>query len=96
MVSITKLKVNNVCVFKFSIYPLNTTQNSCSIVSKKVLYISFDIILLSVPIAEWLECHPGERGVAGSNTGGDIHHFELFAYFPLITARRIPYKCNQA
>ena len=48
--------------------------------------------LLSVPIAERLECHAGERGVAGSNPGGDIHHdFEFFAYFPLITARRICY-----
>ena len=86
----------NQLVFKWyqsqnCIYPLHTTHNFCSIVSKKYC-ISFNIRLLSVRIAKWLECHAGEQGVAGSNPGGDIHHhFEFFAYFPLITARRIPY-----
>ena len=45
----------------------------------------------TAPIAEWLEGHAGKQGVAGSIPGGGIHDdFELFAYFPLITARRRP------
>ena len=60
------------CAFK------HTPQMCCSIVSKNYC-ISFNIRLLSVLIAEWLECHAGERGVAGSNPGGDMrHHFEFF------------------
>ena len=50
-------------------------------------------MLLSVPIAEWLEGHARGRGVAGSIPGGGIyHHFEFFRLLPLITARRMSYK----
>ena len=63
---------------------------------RKKYCISFIIRFLSVPIAEWLKCHAGQWGVAGSNPGGEIHHFEFFLYFPLITTRLIPYKWNQA
>ena len=47
----------------------------------------------TAPIVEWLEKHTGKRGVAGSIPGGGIkYHFEFFAYIPLMTARRRPYK----
>ena len=37
-------------------------------------------MLISLPIAEWLELYAGEQGVAGSIPGGGIHyHFEIFA-----------------
>ena len=48
---------------------------------------------LTAQIAEWLEGHAGKQGVAGTISGGGIHYlFEFFAYFPLITGRRRPYK----
>ena len=38
-------------------------------------------MLISLPIAEWLEGHAGKQGVAGLIPGGGIHyHFEIFAY----------------
>ena len=43
-------------------------------------------------IADCVEGHAGKQGVAGSIPGGGTHHFEIFAYIPLITARRRPYK----
>ena len=47
---------------------------------------------LTVPMA-WLEGHAGKQWVAGSIPGGGIpYDFEFFDYFPLITARRRPYK----
>ena len=54
-------------------------------------------MLISLPIAEWLEWHAGKQGVAGSIPGGGIHyHFEIFANGTLFTSRQRPYKWNQA
>ena len=54
-------------------------------------------MLISLPIAEWLEWHAGKQGVAGSIPGGGIYyHFEIFANGTLFTSRRRPYKWNQA
>ena len=54
-------------------------------------------MLLTGSVAKWLEGHAGKRGVAGSITGGGIYfHFEFFAWFPLLTARRSPYLWNKA
>ena len=58
---------------------------------------SFIHMSSTAPIVEWLERHAGKRGVAGSIPGGGIsYHFEVFAYIPLMTARRRPYKWIQA
>ena len=43
---------------------------------------------LTVAIAKWLERHTGKQVVAGSIPGGGTYfHFEVCAYFPLLTAR---------
>ena len=50
-------------------------------------------MLLTVPIAEWLEGHAGKKRVAGSIPGlGINYHFGFFAYGTLFTSRRRPYK----
>ena len=50
-------------------------------------------MLLTVPIAEWLEGHAGEKRVAGSIPGlGMNYHFGISAYGMLFTSRRRPYK----
>ena len=54
---------------------------------------SFSKMSLTVPTAEWLERHVGKQGVAGSTPGGNMYfHFEVFAFFPFLTARRKAYK----
>ena len=73
---------------------MHTYENHMSI-----LYLVKQVarVRATAPIAESLEGHAGKQGVAGSIPGGGIlYHFEFFAYIPLITARRQPYKSNQA
>ena len=50
-------------------------------------------MLISLPIAEWLEGRAGLQGVAGSILGGGInYYYEIFANGTLLTSRRRPYK----
>ena len=58
-----------------------------------VLIDSQKLFYFKSGVAEWFERDAGKRRVAGSIPGGGIYfHFEFFAYFPLLSARRIPYK----
>ena len=71
-----------------------TIQSSCSV---NTYCKSSKNTSSTARIVEWLEGNADKRGIAGSNPSGGInYHFEFFAYFPLITARRRPYKRNQA
>ena len=49
-------------------------------------------MLLTVPIAYWVERHAEKQGVAGAIPGGAyIFILKFFDYFTLLTAWRRPY-----